>query len=78
MRGRVSRFHQANQRWPTALAELLYPDDIVDYRNDAWGTPLRYGAGGVSFEIRSAGSDRQFSTADDLFATQDQMSPRPR
>ena len=41
--------------------------DPAGYRNDAWGTPYRYGvAPDAAGQIRSAGPDRAFLGADDL------------
>ncbi len=34
--------------------------------NDPWGTPYQYTLNGTSYEIRSAGPDKQLNTEDDI------------
>jgi hypothetical protein len=67
----------AGGRVPGGLSELVHPDDFIDYVRDAWRRELGYTRAGSHFEIRSAGPDGCFNTADDIAATEASMPPRP-
>lgn len=60
----------ATNRYPPSLESFLSDSprttgEIEPYQ-DFWGTDLRYWVSGTRCEIRSAGADRVFGTADDM------------
>ena len=58
--------------YPKSMEEMQTPigsdDEALLPKNlaDQWGTPFQYKLNGNSFEIRSAGPDRQMGSQDDL------------
>jgi hypothetical protein len=58
--------------WPTSLAAVLptgRDDPIAGYGVDAWNRAFRYVPAGTDYELRSAGPDGRFETADDIVTT---------
>ncbi|HLQ36867.1 MAG TPA: type II secretion system protein GspG, partial [Planctomycetota bacterium] len=74
----VEQYHRLHGRLP-ALAELVWPDShgdslLTDVVRDPWGTDYalrKPGRKGHSFELRSAGPDRQLGTRDDIVCFDD-------
>jgi hypothetical protein len=83
VKGAADRPLSANEDWAAAFRgrnpahERFLPDAhaVLDAQGrlvDRWGTPLFFHAlGGHRFELRSAGPDRRFWTADDLHRNSD-------
>jgi hypothetical protein len=47
---------------------------LAEAKRDAWGTPLKYAAGGMGgYAIVSAGRDKQFDTDDDIRMSADDL-----
>lgn len=68
----LRRYCEARGRYPDSLAEALPASRrewAAVYDFDAWDRPLRYIRSGVTYELRSAGSDGRFDTADDVIGT---------
>jgi hypothetical protein len=78
VRGRVRRYFEREHHWPSSLEPVLFADDIVDYRKDAWDRALRFTVVGDGFELRSLGEDGVLSTGDDIVATTSEMPRRPQ
>ncbi len=56
--------------YPASLEKLVQGRPLRKlWLTDAWGTPYRYSAGKDTFELVSAGTDRQFDTSDDIFVS---------
>jgi hypothetical protein len=56
----------------------MLPDGIeggklVVVKEDAWGTELKYEINGDKYIVRSAGSDKQFDTPDDIKSNERQF-----
>lgn len=77
VRRRLLEFIARGQDLPIRLADVLFPDDFIQYDRDAWGRMFRYTRGSSTFEVRSAGPDGCYDNADDLIATEVTISPRP-
>ena len=63
---------ESHGRYPSSLAEALpgsRAEWTVSYDFDGWGQPLIYRADDRSYELRSAGPDRQLNTVDDVIGT---------
>ncbi len=59
--------HLADRAIDWYLTRRLEPVPVNEAIKDPWGTPYRYSkTGEKTYEIRSAGSDQQFLTADDI------------
>jgi hypothetical protein len=65
-------YYSIHQRLPTSLESMFPLEDPVlhafsptIFLQDGWGTPYRYTARGAVYDLRSAGRDRRFGTADD-------------
>jgi hypothetical protein len=71
----VGEFRRAHQRLPARLEEIVAPDPADTnflphdrWWTDGWQRRFRYTLSGSAFELRSAGEDGLFGTADDLVA----------
>ncbi len=79
IQAKIAAYKRTKKAYPKSMADLARPGQTFDVRDDAWGTPPRYqvtGAGGenAKAEVRSAGPDKTFDTADDVTAeTQKQL-----
>jgi hypothetical protein len=67
LKGNLETFRQARGRYPTEVEglALCLPSGQV-LRSDPWGHPYRYRLVAAKPEIRSAGPDGVFDTADDF------------
>jgi len=76
----ISMFQTDQDRFPTNLAELLPITNgwggaratgyiKASALTDPWGTAIQYTATSNSWQLRSAGRDTQFDTADDIIRT---------
>jgi hypothetical protein len=78
LHGEIRKVHAATGALPTSLEEILQRDEPDPnlrpqrrWLHDGWATPFRYARTRDSYQLTSAGPDRQFGTADD------QVSARP-
>lgn len=64
----IGEFRTFNNRYPAALTELV-PEFIEKPPKDGWKNDFQYrvpGAGGMPYDLISAGDDGQFGTQDDI------------
>jgi hypothetical protein len=61
---RVQAYHEAHKSWPKDLPALEATG--VGITADAWGQDLRYAVHDDHVDLRSAGADKAFDTADDV------------
>jgi hypothetical protein len=75
---RLGAYLREGHAFPTRVDEFAAPIAEVPWLStcDPWGHRVRLSAGDREYELRSAGPDGVFSTADDLVATG--LMPRPR
>lgn len=80
----LARFHRDRASYPDSLRALLrmevpppYLPAREDWFVDGWGTELRYRRRGPGYELRAAGPDRAFDTADDVVESRGAGSPAP-
>jgi hypothetical protein len=57
------------------IPERMAPLSRVEMRQDGWGRKLRFTRSDRDFEIRSAGPDGEFVTADDIVVTRFRVPP---
>jgi len=69
----IQTYNISTGSFPNSIEDLTSPlaghkQGLLDKKrlNDAWGTPFQLKFSGDSYEIRSAGKDRQMGTDDDL------------
>ena len=77
VRRRLLEFIARGENLPEGLSQVLFSDDFIQYDQDAWGRMFRYRRGSSTFEVRSAGPDGCYDSADDLIATEATISRRP-
>ena len=79
----IKTFERHTGSYPKSLDELAAPiggkRPLLSQRklNDAWGTPILLKFNGSSYEIRSAGQDRQMDTPDDILLTHSPSATQP-
>ncbi|MDJ0520450.1 MAG: type II secretion system protein GspG [Planctomycetota bacterium] len=74
VRSKIDNHKNAKGALPAKLEELGTPAQPFDVRDDEWGNALRYAVDGETYDVRSAGPDGEFDTADDVNAeTQKQL-----
>ena len=74
VRAKLDDVKKTKGAWPTTLAELGSEAQPFAVQNDPWGKALQYQIEGDEVDVRSAGPDGAFDTADDVtMATQEQL-----
>lgn len=66
--------HLPADQLPTSLGEIEPFLSTPGLRKDAWGHEFRYNAANGAYDLRSAGADGEFDTADDITADQVRLS----
>jgi hypothetical protein len=74
VRAKIDSHKTAKGTWPTELSELGTAAQPFVVRDDPWDNALQYEVEGDEIDLRSAGPDGSFGTADDVTtATQEQL-----
>ena len=66
----LEQHYLLNDRYPDDFSEFLeenFHSKLKKVTLDSWGTPYRFARQGERYVIRSAGPDRAFDNADDVF-----------
>jgi len=75
LRDAMSRTGELPQSLDEVVPRMMTPLSKVEMLQDGWGRDLRFARSGRDFEIRSAGPDGSFMTADDVVVTGARLPP---